>query len=404
MCYAIPGKITNIDGKIVTLDYFGEAKKARNEFYQLSIGEYAYAQGGFIVSKIKEKEALESLEAWKELFGKLKEIDKQLAFNPKDLHQRANSIRQKHLGNACCVHGIIEFSNYCANDCLYCGIQNSNKKLKRYRMGVDEIVVAADNAVNNLGFKALVLQSGEDDWYAGEKFADIVLKVRKKCECLLILSIGGRDIDTYKKLYDLGARAALLRFETSSKRLYEKYRPGHKLEDRLNLIKALREIGYLVMTGFLIGLPGQNEEDILKDIELTVSLGAEMFSFGPFIAHPETVLGREQACLFPTSALIELSLNTIARARIIYPEAKILATTAIETLDKETGIKRALMAGANSLMINVTPVKYQALYDIYPDRASIGVDVKKKIDDTISLLRSIGRAPTDLGIDKTDYF
>lgn len=392
MCYAIPGKITNIDDKIVTLDYFGEEKKARNEFYQLSLGEYVYAQGGFIVSKIKEKEALESLEAWKELFSKLKEIDRRLAFDPKDLYQTANAVRQKHLGNACCVHGIIEFSNYCINDCLYCGIQNSNKKLKRYRMSIDEIVAASDNAVNNLGFKALVLQSGEDSWYTDEKLADIVSKVRQKCECLLILSIGERDINTYKKLYNLGIRAVLLRFETADEKLYEKYRPHHKLKDRLNLLRQLRDMGYLVMTGFLVGLPGQKEEDILKEIELTGSLGAEMFSFGPFIAHPDTPLGKNQ------SATIEFALNTIARTRIMYPEAKILATTALETLDKENGIKRALLAGANSLMINVTPDKHQALYDIYPDRAGVGVDVKKKIDDTIFLLRSIGRAPTDMGL------
>ena len=392
MCYAIPGKIINIDDKIITLDYFGEEKKARNEFYQLSLGEYVYAQGGFIVSKIKEKEALESLEAWKELFSKLKEIDRRLAFDPKDLYQTANAVRQKHLGNACCVHGIIEFSNYCINDCLYCGIQNSNKKLKRYRMNVEEIAAAADNAVNKLGFKALVFQSGEDNWYTDEKLSDIFSKVRKKCECLLILSIGERDINTYKKLYDLGARAVLLRFETADGKLYEKYRPNHKLKDRLNLLHQLREIGYLVMTGFLVGLPGQKEEDILKEIELTASLGAEMFSFGPFIAHPDTPLGESQ------SATIEFALNTIARTRIMYPEAKILATTALETLDKENGIKRALLSGANSLMINVTPDKYQALYDIYPDRAGIGVDVKKKIDDTVSLLRSIGRAPTDMGL------
>jgi len=396
MCYAIPGKITQIDDKIVTLDYFGEQKKARNEFYELGVGEYVYAQGGFVVSKIKEKEALESLDAWKELFSKLKEIDRRLAFDPKDLHQTANATRQKRLGNACCVHGIIEFSNYCTNDCLYCGIQNSNKKLKRYRMTAGEIIVAADNAVNKLGFKALVLQSGEDDWYTEEKLIEIVSGIRKKCACLLILGIGERDPGIYKKLYEIGARAALLRFETADERLYEKFRPKHKLEGRLNLIKKLRDAGYFIMTGFLIGLPGQKEEDILKDIELTASLGADMFSFGPFIAHPETTIVGAGFKPAPTSALLELSLNTIARARIMYPEAKILATSALETLDKENGIKRALMAGANSLMINLTPGKYQVLYEIYPGRAR--TEIKKKIDDVILLLKSIGRAPADLGL------
>lgn len=396
MCYAIPGKITNIAGNIVTLDYFGEEKKARNEFYELSVNEYAYAQGGFIVSKIKEAEALAALEVWKELFSKLKEIDRRLAFGPKDMRQAANAVRQKHLGNACCVHGIIEFSNYCINDCLYCGIRNSNKKLKRYRMSEKEIADACDYAVNELGFKALVLQSGEDDWYTGEKLINIVSKVRKKCAALLILSIGERDLNIYKNLYDLGARAALLRFETSDGKLYEKYRPRHKLEDRLELIRQLRGMGYLIMTGFLIRA-GENEEDIIKDIELTASLGAEMFSFGPFIPHPDTPLGRGTVCRAPTE-LLELSLNTIARARIMYPEARILATTALETLDKKNGIKNALLSGANSLMINVTPLKYQQFYDIYPRRAGAGVDFKKKIEDTVSMLRSLGRAPSDLGL------
>ena len=306
--------------------------------------------------------------------------------------QNANYIRQKHLGNACCVHGIIEFSNYCINDCLYCGIQNANKKLKRYRMSEKEIIDTCDNAVNKLGFKALVLQSGEDNWYTEEKLTGIVSKVREKCACLLILSIGEREPKTYKKLYDLGARAALLRFETSDEKLYAKYRPKHNLNDRLNLIRELGKMGYLIMTGFLIGLPGESEKSIMKDVDLTASLGAEMFSFGPFIAHPDTPLAKSP------SGTMEMILNTIAKARIKYPEAKILATTAIEALDRENGIRQALLSGANSLMINLTPAKYQPLYDIYPNRLTSGFDIEKKIESTISLLRSLGRAPADLGL------
>ncbi|PIR65661.1 MAG: [FeFe] hydrogenase H-cluster radical SAM maturase HydE [Candidatus Omnitrophica bacterium CG12_big_fil_rev_8_21_14_0_65_43_15] len=392
MCYAIPGKITKIDGNIVTLDYFGEERRARNEFYQFALGEYAYAQGGLIVGRIREKEALPALEAWKEVFVKLKEVDRRLAFNPKDLRQTANAERQKHLGNACCVHGIIEFSNYCANNCLYCGIQNSNKKLKRYRMSEEEIVDACDYAVNKLGFKAMVMQSGEDGWYTEEKLINIVSGIRKKCECLLILSIGERSASTYKKFYDLGVRAALLRFETSDEALYTKMRPGHKLQARLNLLRELGRMGYLLMSGFLIGLPGQSEDSIMADIDLTASLGVEMFSFGPFISHPDTPLAK-----LPSAAM-DMALDTIAKARLKYPDAKILATTALESLDKINGLKNALLAGANSLMINVTPPKHQPFYEIYPGHSAKVVDVEKKIEETIALLRSIGRAPADLGI------
>jgi len=392
MCYAIPGKVTQTNGNIITVDYFGEAKKARNEFYQLSPGDYIYAQGGFVIQKISETQAAPILEAWQELFLKLQETDLQFSSHPKNLYQKANSIRHQHLGNACCVHGILEFSNYCRNDCLYCGIRNSNAKLKRYRMGIDEIIDACDYAVNKLGFKALVLQSGEDPWYNSERLIDIVTKVRAKCAALLILSIGEQDLKIYEELYRLGARGALLRFETSNPILYKKYKPGYNLQGRLELISKLNKIGYLIMTGFLIGLPGQTQEDILNDIDLTAKQGAEMFSFGPFIPHPQTPLASE-----PPGTL-ELVLNTIAQTRIKHPDAKILVSTALETLDKKNALKQGLLSGANSLMIDVTPIKYRNLYEIYPGRADIEIDITERIDKVRSLLYSIGRAPVDLGV------
>jgi biotin synthase len=168
-------------------------------------------------------------------------------------------------------------------------------------------------------------------------------------------------------------------------------RPGHALEDRLGLIKKLAEIGYLVMTGFLIGLPGQNQEDLMRDIELCGSLNPEMFSFGPFIPHPKTPLVDEK---LPS---LDVVLETIARTRLKFPESKILATTATATLDKE-GLKLALLAGANSLMINVTPPKYQPLYELYPNRQGLGISLAEQVSQTVRLLESLGRAPTDLGL------
>jgi len=392
MCYAIPGKVVEINNNIVTVDYFGEKKKARNEFYELLCGDYVYAQGGFVIQKIPEDEAIEILNTWQEFFFKLQETDLRLTREPKGLHQIANSIRQKYHGNSCCVHGIIEFSNYCRNNCFYCGIRKDNKKLQRYRMDIDEIVDTCDYAVNKLKFKALVLQSGEDLWYDEDKLVDMVKKIRNKCAVLLVLSIGERDIKTYKKLYQSGVRGVLLRFETSNPGLYERYRPGYNLEDRISLIKELREMGYLIFTGFLIGLPGQNEQDILNDIHLTNSLDAEMFSFGPLIPHPETPFRDVR----PVS--LELVLNTIARARILYPRAKILVVTALETLDKEDGARQGLLSGANSLMINVTPQRYQKLYDIYPVRAGSDEEINTRINNLLQLFYSLGRAPTDISL------
>ncbi len=385
MCYAIPGKVIEIDNRVVTVDYFGEKRKARNDFFELSVGEYVYAQGGFVIQRVSQDEAKDILKTWEELFFKLQETDLRLASQPKDLRQIANSTRQRHQGNSCCIHGILEFSNCCVNDCLYCGLRKSNSALTRYRMGIDEIVDAAEFAVKELKFKALVLQSGEDPWYDEEKLIEIVESIRKRSPALIILSIGEREIGLYEKLYKAGARGALMRFETSNPALYEKMRPGRGLKERLDLINGLHDTGYLIMTGFLIGLPGQAREDLLEDIRLTGSLGADMFSFGPFIAHSP-------------SPSIDETIDTIARARIMDPASRILVTTSLETLDKEDGLRQGLLSGGNSLMIKVTPEKYRRLYDIYHGRAGTDADVKERIDSVTKLLYSIGRAPTDIGL------
>jgi len=392
MCYAIPGKVLEINTNTVTVDYFGERKRAKNDFFALETGDYVYAQGGFVVQKVSEREALPILESWKELFFKLQEIDLELTQRPQTLYQRANYLRQKYSGNSCCIHGIIEFSNYCRSDCLYCGIRKNNNNISRYRMSIAEIVEAADDAVNKLGFKALVLQSGEDPWYDAEKISLIISQIRERCPALLILSLGEREEELYQKAYQAGARGVLLRFESSNPTIYEKVRPGHLLQTRIGLIEKLRDMGFLVMTGFLIGLPGQTQVDILRDIELTNSLGAQMFSFGPFIPHPQTPLAD-----YPRVTL-EKALNTIAQARLKNPEARILVTTALETLDKENGLRFGLLSGGNSLMINLTPERYRALYEIYPPRAGTEQDTQERINSTLNLLRSIGRAPTDLGL------
>ncbi|TAN58937.1 HypC/HybG/HupF family hydrogenase formation chaperone, partial [bacterium] len=287
MCYAIPAKVVQRDGPTATIDYFGERRRVRNDFYQdLAVGEYVLAQGGLIIRKVAPEEARASLKGWRELFLKLKKKDLTLSRKSKNLYQTANAVRQKYLGNSCCVHGIIEFSNYCRNDCLYCGIRKSNGSAPRYRMSVDEIVNACLYSARELKFKALVLQSGEDLWYTEERLLEVVRRVMALEPMLLILSIGERQAGLYKRLYEAGARGALLRFETSNPVLYKKYRPGYTLEGRLKLIKELKKTGYLVFTGFMVGLPDESAQDIASNIELTHALRPEMFSFGPFLPHP----------------------------------------------------------------------------------------------------------------------
>ncbi|MEI8055365.1 MAG: [FeFe] hydrogenase H-cluster radical SAM maturase HydE [bacterium] len=427
MCYAIPAKLISIDGQTGIIDYFGEKRKILLDLDDLKTGDYVYAQGGVLVRKIPEKDALEILDHWKDIFFELKKTDEALAkidqseLSPnalavlqkinlrksltkkemlallelqdpqelKVLYEIANNVRQREHGNASCVHGIIEFSNNCHNNCYYCGIR-SDRNLPRYRMSVEEIVAAAKDAVDNHGFKALVLQSGEDLWYNDDKLTTIVKAIRKM-GVLVFVSLGSRSKETYRKLYEAGARAALMRFETSNKNIFEKLRPGTNLDDRIELIKYLKEMGYVLATGFIIGLPEETHEDIVNNILLTKYLAPDMYSFGPLLPAGGTPLDNTQ------KITKDLILKTIAVARFIDSGSNILVTTALETLDKNAK-KEALLAGANSMMINITPVKYRQLYTIYDNKADLEREIAQSIQETVELLHKLGRAPTDIGV------
>jgi len=434
MCYAIPGKVKEISGRTVLVDYFGQTKKAINEFYDIRPGDYISAQGGYVIKKVPPEEAEDILSAWGELFFELQEVDLRLSsldFEKKDIDKKlslildraleglplrredlsylisldnpkaldflfktANFLRQKFHQNSCCVHGIIEISNYCRRACLYCGISTHNKNIVRYRMKADEIVAAAKEAVEKYGFQALVLQSGEDPLYSLDELAAIIERIKKEAAVLICISFGEVGLAGLERLYRAGARGILMRFETSNREIFKRLHPGQELAARLAHLKKAAELGYLIMTGGLIGLPGQTSEDIINDLYLAKELGAEMYSFGPFLPHPETPLSESP----PPSE--ERVLKTLALARLIDPEnAKILVTTAFETLSAAAR-RKGLVSGASSVMLNVTPLKYRRHYSIYPDKAYSTEAVNVQIEETVSLLKSLGRAPTDLGTDK----
>lgn len=304
------------------------------------------------------------------------------------LYEVANNVRQRQHGNASCVHGIIEFSNYCHRECNYCGIRCSNI-ISRYRMTPNEIVNVANHAVVKHGFKALVLQSGEDLWYDDEKLCEIVSRVRK-LGVLVFISIGQRSRETYRKLYEAGARAALIRFETSNSELFAKMRPGTTLEERIALIEYVQSLGYVVATGFLLGLPGERVEDVINNIAYTKYLAPDMYSFGPLIPTKGTPLKDH------TVVEKDYVLKTIAISRMCDANANILVTTALETLDLKAK-RDGLLAGANSLMINVTPSEYKKMYNIYDGRAGEDTGIDAGVKGAVDLLLQLGRAPTDLG-------
>ena len=306
------------------------------------------------------------------------------------VRRTANYLRQKHHNNSCCVHGILELSNICARDCAYCGISSSSNAV-RYRMSLDQILAAAGEAINKFGFKSLVLQSGEGCGYSLEELADIVRSIKKKFPVLIFVSFGEVGIQGLHQLYAAGARGLLLRFETSNPALYKKLHPGYNLNSRLEHLKAAYQMGYLIVTGGLIGLPGATTEDLVNDISLTSSLHAEMFSFGPFLPHPSTLLADFPP---PTEQAV---LSGLALARLMAAaKAKILITTAYETLSSSAR-QNGLMSGGNSIMVNVTPLKYRCLYTIYPHRAHESQTVAVQVRQALAMLKSFGRGPTDLG-------
>ncbi|MBF0532264.1 MAG: HypC/HybG/HupF family hydrogenase formation chaperone [Candidatus Omnitrophica bacterium] len=432
MCYAIPGKIHRIEAKGVVVDYFGEHKFARNELIALLPGDYVLAQGGYVIQKIDSQEARKSLADWEELFFALKEIDRGrttlsnalppgnsrgekilknvLADRPlsdadagflleladektmTSLYQTANVLRQRQHSNSCCVHGIIEISNQCLRGCRYCGISTWNRDLKRYRMTKAEILQAVYEAVEVYGFKSLVLQSGEAAGYGLEELADITREIKRRHAVLLIISFGEIGVPSLRLLYDAGCRGLLLRFETSNPDLFAGLRPGSTLEKRLAELRAAADIGYFLITGGLLGLPGQTISDIVQDIRLAASLSPEMLSFGPFLPHPGTPLA-EGGIINET-----LMFKSLAVARMIAnPQAKILVTTAFETLSP-LAREKGLQCGGSSVMLNATPLVYRPLYSLYPNRAHAQETISCQIKATVDLLKSLGRAPTDLGI------
>jgi len=430
MCYAIPGKVKEIRDKVLTIDYFGENKKALNELGAIAPGDYVYAQGGYVIQKVAQAEAESILKTWEEMFFELKGIDEELSRLDKDpsgpgnrfnkildkaseekklsdeellsllgekdpgrvesIAKTANFLRQKYHKSSCCVHGILEISNMCSRNCSYCGISTHNKSLKRYRMDKAEIMASVDEAVNKYNFKALVLQSGEGAGYMVNELADIIDGIKKRFPVLILISFGEIGVKGLKTLFDAGSRGLLMRFETSNPKLYEELHPGYSLEARLDHIRKAYDMGYFIITGGLVGLPGQTDKDVLNDIRLAKELNAEMFSFGPFIPHESTPLAK--------SALAEEKdiLKALALMRFTAPkETKVLVTTAFETLSAKAR-ERGLLAGANSLMLNATPIKYRNLYSIYPNRAHDMESVEEQIKNTVELLRSLGRVPTDI--------
>ena len=298
------------------------------------------------------------------------------------LWQKADQIRKRYCGNEVHLRGIIEFSNFCRCDCLYCGLQRQNKALPRYRMEPDEIVAIAKEAYE-VGYKTIVLQSGEDPYYTKEMISYIIRKIKELGEIAITLSIGEREYQEYAQWEKAGADRYLLKHETADSHLYQRLHPHSSLEKRIECLRWLKSLGYQTGSGFMMGLPGQSLETIAQDLLLLKELDVEMAGIGPFIPHPHTPLGKEAA----TTNSSLLTLKAVALARIMLKRTHLPTTTALEVATKTN----AFCAGANVIMRKVEPLAYRQLYEIYPqsfDQEKTLAQERKAVEEYI---RSFGR-------------
>lgn len=281
--------------------------------------------------------------------------------NREVLYSYALKTKQAYYGDKVYLRGLIEFSNICRQDCLYCGIRASNTKVDRYRLTKEEILACCDQGYK-LGYQTFVLQSGEDPWYTEEILVDIISTVKKRYpDVALTLSIGERGAETYRSLFAAGADRFLMRHETASQELYEKLHPRMSFEDRRACLSTLKDLGYQVGAGFMVGLPGQTFDNLAEDLRYLKKLRPDMIGIGPFIPHSETPLGAEKG------GTIEDTLVMVALARLLIPDSLIPATTALGTLHPQ-GRELALKAGANVVMPIITPTSVRKQYELYENK------------------------------------
>lgn len=298
------------------------------------------------------------------------------------LFDTADRVRKNEVGREVYLRGIIEFSNFCQRNCLYCGLRKDNDHLDRYRMTRDEILETARD-IKATGISTVVMQSGEDAHYSTGDICRLVQDIKEQTGLVITLSIGERPPEDYRAFFDAGADRYLLKHETTSNDLYKYLRPGCRLDQRVRCLQTLKELGFETGTGNMVGLPGQTYEILADDLLLMKLLDADMLGIGPFIAHPDTPLAGID------TDDIELTLRVLAIARLITRNTNIPATTALATLNPHGRIL-ALQAGANIVMPDFTPEIYKSRYDIYPGKTDTGsaLDIISRLEKD---LQSIGR-------------
>lgn len=301
------------------------------------------------------------------------------------LFRAADAVRKACVGDEIFLRGIIEFSGHCVRNCHYCGLRAQNRDITRYRISDDEIVARAKVLEEKL-CTTVVLQSGEDPFYDRDRLCSIIRRITNETSLAITLSVGERSFDDYRAFKEAGADRYLLRHETSNPRLYRQFHPGFEPEDRIRCLKWLKELGYEVGSGCIIGLPGQTVEDLARDVLFIKNLDIDMIGIGPFIPHPGTPLKNTP------QGDTDMVLKMLAVLRLMTRDTNIPATTALGVIDP-VARRKAFLAGANVFMPNFTPDPYTALYEIYPGKGpEAGAIAKASEGGYVFLFEGMGRS------------
>lgn len=318
--------------------------------------------------------------------GELKQLIKNRS--EKDFQLLAEKARlrcEQEYGNQVFIRGLIEFSSYCKNNCLYCGLRRDNKNAERYRLTQDDIISCCENGYK-LGFRTFVLQGGEDGFYTDEIFSEIITRIKSEFpDTAITLSLGERSFDSYKRLFEAGADRYLLRHETADKEHYGKLHPKEmSFEHRMNCLRQLREIGYQTGCGFMTGSPFQTTDCIVKDLRFIKEFKPHMVGIGPFIPHKDTPFGKEKA------GTLELTLYLLAIIRLLLPKVLLPATTALGTISP-TGREQGIRAGANVVMPNLSPISVRKKYSLYDNKICTGEEAAECAECLKRRIMSAGR-------------
>jgi biotin synthase len=316
------------------------------------------------------------------------------------LWRMADETRAANVGDPVHLRGLIEISNHCVRQCGYCGLRAGNRDLGRYRMSEDEIVECARKAAE-YGYGTAVLQSGEDYGLTRGFVVGVIRRIKAETGLAVTLSLGERPEEDLIAWREAGADRYLLRFETSDPALYALIHPGRggktaHPSDRIAMLRRLRGLGYEAGSGVMVGIPGQTHDILADDIELFRHLDLDMIGVGPYIAHPNTPLGdgTHVAAIAAEDQVASdeiMVYKVVALTRLACPESNIPSTTALATINKESGREHGLQRGANVVMPNVTPPEYRVMYEIYPDKACANETADMCRGCLGARIRSIGR-------------